>query len=103
MQSVQVVPASVESNETSNIPLSAFSKRRTAAQLMESRRAISDFERSSVKSLRASVALIDAVQGHPKRVPFPRAGAITARMRSRRTSRSNSAKTDRAIEHGCAH
>lgn len=70
------------------------------SQGFESRRAISDLERPSSKSSRASTSLRDAVRGRPRRVPILRAWEIPARMRSRSTSRSNSANTERRAGHG---
>ena len=66
--------------------------RRTEVRPICSRRAISDLLTPARCSFRISAAWTAAVAGRPSRRPFCRACASPARVRSRRTSLSNSAK-----------
>jgi len=66
--------------------------RRTEVRPIFSRRAIADLLTSARCSFRISAACMAAVAGRPSRFPFSRACANPARVRSRRISRSNSAK-----------
>jgi len=61
---------------------------------ISTRRAISDLLTPARCSLRISAAWTAAVAGRPSRFPFCRAWARPARVRSRRISRSNSAKRE---------
>ena len=65
--------------------------RRTEVRPICTRRAISDLLTPARCSFRISAAWIAAVAGRPSRLPFCRAWAKPARVRSRRISRSNSA------------
>ena len=67
--------------------------RRTEVRPICRRRAISDLLTPARCSFRISAACRAAVAGRPSRLPFCRAWAKPARVRSRRISRSNSAKT----------
>ena len=66
--------------------------RRTEVRPIWTRRAISDLLTPARCSFRISAACTAAVAGRPSRFPFSRAWAKPARVRSRRISRSNSAK-----------
>src|ERR1700691_5885928 len=67
--------------------------RRTEVRPISSRRAISALLTPALYSFRTWLVWSAAVCGRPRRVPFCRAWARPARTRSRRISRSNSAKT----------
>ena len=67
--------------------------RRTEVRPTSSRRAISALATPARWSLRISAACATAVAGRPRRLPFCRAWASPARVRSPRISRSNAANT----------
>jgi hypothetical protein len=67
--------------------------RRTEVRPTRRRRAISALAKPARCSLRISAACLAAVAGRPSRLPFCRACAKPARVRSPRISRSNAAKT----------
>src|SRR5438034_1337759 len=71
----------------------AFNMRRTEVRPICNRRAISALLTLARYSFRIWSAFRAAVRGRPRRLPFCRAWASPARTRSRRISRSNSAKT----------
>ena len=74
--------------------------RRTEVRPICRRRAISDLLMPARCSFRISAAWTAAVAGRPSRFPFCRAWAKPARVRSRRISRSNSAKIGQQPGHG---